>query len=273
MKKICKKKTRLWTKVVLLIVAFLLFLLAVLASLFIYSATIDLKNKMRLKKNHPVFYAISQNDPELLHQLIRDGHDVNAKLNETSTMKASLRWTRPVWPKVFDRNYSLKDIKEWDNRASALIKVLIDNGADVNSSDFPSLAFSAQWHLENTVKILLKADANPNLETKDYGLPLHEVFVYYWDDWQNETIIKLLVNHGADVNCQDKSGDTPLHLAVTHDADVSIVKFLLEAAADPSLKNKEGQTALDIEKSYPNSNQELIDLLEFYTKKEADMSD
>ncbi|HPC65259.1 MAG TPA: hypothetical protein PK525_11635, partial [Anaerohalosphaeraceae bacterium] len=137
----------------------LFFLLVVIACFMLA----EKKREARLKKEKHLFYAISRNDPELLLQMIREGHDVNTKWNGWSTTDAALKWTRP---KVRGKTFILKDLQDWDNKASSLINIMIQNGLNIKSLDPPPLSFAAYWHLENTVKILLGAGANPNVGTK-----------------------------------------------------------------------------------------------------------
>ena len=233
----------------------LFFLLVIIVTFVVIE---EMQNAQAKREQH-LFYAILRNDSGLLLQMIKEGHDVNTMWKGWSTTDAALKWTRP---KVRERNYSLKELQAWDNRASLLISILIENGVNVDSLDPSLLSFAAYWHLENTARRLLEGGVNPNLGSKDYGVsPLHGVFTFYDDDWKNNNILKLLIDYGADVNCQDEEGNTPLHLAILYNADVSIIKYLLDAGALLSLQNGRGQTAFDIEKTSPNPNQQLLSLL------------
>jgi len=79
-----------------------------------------------------------------------------------------------------------------------------------------------------------------NLQTKKNGLtPLHCACAEYSED-QYETI-KLLLRMGANPNVKDNYGATPLHYAAYQGRD-GAVKLLLENCANPSVSNKSGKT-------------------------------
>jgi ankyrin repeat protein len=222
-------------------------------------------HEQRLQQRLGIRYPVVRNDPELLQQMIKEGHS----LDDGPLIYEAISNTRP---NARERNYTLQEIQDWDTKASLLVEILIEHGADLNSTggivDWPPLAFAACWHLETVVEMLLKAGADPNLGIKaDNNSPLHWAFVYFWDDRKNNRILELLVHYGADVNALDEHGDTSLHKAIDHEADISIIKLFLEAGADPSLKNKDGLTALDMERSCPDPNAEVVKLLEYYLRE------
>ena len=66
-----------------------------------------------------------------------------------------------------------------------------------------------------------------------------------WDAKRQVKTIRCLINAGANVNLQDKNGASPLHRAVrTRCAEA--VLCLLKAGSDPLLKNKPGSTAFHL---------------------------
>jgi len=62
-----------------------------------------------------------------------------------------------------------------------------------------------------------------------------------WDGRKQVATIRCLIDAGANVNLQDKNGATPLHRAVRTRC-AAAVRFLLGAGSDPFLKNKSGST-------------------------------
>ena len=94
-----------------------------------------------------------------------------------------------------------------------IIKLLIENGADVNNKNF--------------------IDSSP---------------LHYAVELKNTEIIKLLIDKGADVNNKNSFGDTPLHRAVFNSLENT--KILIENGADIKAKDKDGKTPLDIAKDY-----------------------
>lgn len=88
------------------------------------------------------------------------------------------------------------------------IKVLIENGVDINKRD-------------------------------DWGdTPLHLAI-----NLELIEIIELLINKGADVNKVDYYGKTPIRWLSSHNKN--IVKMLLEYGTDPNIKDNDGRTVLD----------------------------
>lgn len=62
-----------------------------------------------------------------------------------------------------------------------------------------------------------------------------------WDAENQVKTIRCLLNAGANINIQDKNGAAPLHRAVRTRC-AAAAKCLLEAGCDPTLRNKAGST-------------------------------
>ena len=102
------------------------------------------------------------------------------------------------------------------------IKVLIENGVDINARDF----------FDET--------------------PLHWAV-----NLELIEIIELLINKGADVNKVDYYGQTPIRWLSSHNKN--IVKMLLEYGIDPNIKDNDGRTILD--DAYEENFTDAIELL------------
>lgn len=66
-----------------------------------------------------------------------------------------------------------------------------------------------------------------------------------WDAKRQVKTIRTLLDAGADINLQDKNGATPLHRAVRTRC-AAAVECLLQSGCDPRLKNKPGSTAFHL---------------------------
>ena len=139
-------------------------------------------------------------------QLVREGADVNAKdrdkLNYTPLMYVS-----------FDGS-------------TELIKLLLDNGADVNAKN------------ESGVTPIMIASINGYLDT-----------------------VELLIDNGADVNAKNESGVTPIMIA-SNNGCLSTVELLIDNGANLYAKNNTGQTALDIAKEEGHT--DVVEFIEVY---------
>jgi ankyrin repeat protein len=74
------------------------------------------------------------------------------------------------------------------------------------------------------IQMLLRAGANPNIQSIFGRNPLHAAIIYDNDG----DIIRLLLNSGANPNIQENTGHTPLHIAIRtnkHEAIEDLVPF------------------------------------------------
>jgi len=120
-----------------------------------------------------------------------------------------------------------------------IVKVLVQNGADVNAVDDEgntSLMSAASGNnKENTleiVKFLVQNGADVNAIDKMGFTPL-----IHAADGNNPAVVKLLLDKNADVNVQNKYQETPLMMllkARNTTNSMDIAKMLLEKGADPN---------------------------------------
>ena len=122
------------------------------------------------------------------------------------------------------------------------IQKILDQGAHVNAANkegtTPLLLACSIAQVE-TVKLLLKANADPNIAYADGDACLHAAIA---SDCSKETIQEI-IDHGAEVNSVNKRGRTALLLGCFY-RQTDSVKVLLEAGADPSIADEEGFSCL-----------------------------
>jgi len=107
------------------------------------------------------------------------------------------------------------------------MKVLIDEGVDVNmKNEYDYTPIHIQQD-EGVVRLLIDAGADVNARTCNGITPLHHNYN------KSEEVIRLLIEAGADVNARNIDGYSPLHF---HN-DEKVVRLLIKAGADVNAKN------------------------------------
>jgi ankyrin repeat protein len=164
------------------------------------------------------FIAIKRDDPGALRQLLARGFDVNTPSPEglhglyLALQEPALKAAEALidWPKTNLEARTARDESPLMMAAlkghTALVKKLIDKGADVNKPGWAPLHYAATGgHLE---------------------------------------IMSLLLEHHAFIDAESPNGTTPLMMAA-HYGTPAAVKLLLEAGADTAMKNQLGLSAVD----------------------------
>jgi len=178
--------------------------------------------------NSALYYALTRNpDLEVSRRMIQYGADVNAPsvngmlpLN-IATSKANELQLQIVMMQAMGldtadeavQNELKKNLFREMNKAIAMTKMLLENGADVNMKS-------------------------------SLGTPLMNAVTNIW----NNEIVELLLQAGANVNEADKDGRTAIFYAAASGND-DIVTALIKAGADPDHKDNSGKTYLEIEKT------------------------
>ena len=131
------------------------------------------------------------------------------------------------------------------------LKILVENGADVNKKegDWSALMLASANRNIEAVKYLLSIGAD--LEIK-YGGGFPHFTALGWAAVYGFTdIAKILVDNGADTNCVEEDGTTLLmHILITEDPNPEVIQLLLENGADASATSKGGITPLQVATSY-----------------------
>ena len=119
---------------------------------------------------------------------------------------------------------------------------LIAAGADVNEKGKVSgpLSCAVCWGRTDVVKVLIDNGADVNAKDDSGDTPLH------WAAFTGaRKITRMLIAAGADVNAKDSEGWTPLHMAALH-GQGRIVRMLLAAGADPNISDNRKRIAADL---------------------------
>ncbi|KAG4279189.1 hypothetical protein FPRO04_13663 [Fusarium proliferatum] len=128
-----------------------------------------------------------------------------------------------------------------ENGHEAVIKVLLNNDADVESKDAygrTPLSLAAERGRWAVVKVLLDKDADVESKDQDGRTPL-------WCAVENghEAVVRLLLENGAEIKSKDKGGRTLLSWAATNGHE-GVVRLLLQNGAEIESKDKDAWTPL-----------------------------
>jgi len=191
--------------------------------------------------------AIHTGNAKVVQRRIDDGFDVNETINgdpiicDVFQLYASRYRYEPAPTK--------KNIRE--NKIVEILKVLIDNGANVDAVDKQRGWSSLFWALAHfnteAVELLVNKGADVTLTDEEGYTPLHYA--------QLPESVKILVDKGADVNARAKNGNTPLHMVPV----VDTAQILISHGADVNAKNNDGETPLDL--AIRDGYKELVELL------------
>lgn len=133
----------------------------------------------------------------------------------------------------------------WRNELDAA-KLLIQSGADVNAKDgkaVTALMYASEKNSHHVAKLLIEKGADINEKNHKGETAL------MWAAWRDSPdVTTLLLEQGADVNVKDNNGWTALIYALTH-SSLDVVKLMIEKGADVNAKNKAGKSALDVSNS------------------------
>ena len=172
---------------------------------------------------------------DLVELLIQQGADINVK---------------DGWGHNTPLYYSIGNMLSTTNNDNSnvdIMKLLIDNGADVKMEGNTLIHLAARTGKTEVVQLLLEKGADISAKDDRGRTALHRIFDFSNSDSDKARLSKdmvgLLLAKGLDVNLKDKNGRTPLHLAAGS-ADKDIIKLLLDKGANINAKNNNGGTPL-----------------------------
>lgn len=125
-----------------------------------------------------------------------------------------------------------------------ITKLLLDKGADINSTDFYSytpLNLASYYGFTDVVQFLLSRGADPNIVNNNGESPLLSAAQKGYTE-----IAQILIENGANVNESEKDKNwTALHFSAKQ-GNGALVCLLLEREANSNKKDKNGQTAIEV---------------------------
>ncbi|KAH6664496.1 hypothetical protein B0J14DRAFT_523182, partial [Halenospora varia] len=143
--------------------------------------------------------------------------EVNSFLERKAQVESSIQALLAVKKYPFDLEYSQRFPKE-----------------------MTGLHLVAYFGVKAVVKLLLDQGADVNLKDNYKRTPLHQASVN-----GHTKVVQLLLDQGADVNSKDSDGKTPLDLA-SASGHAEVVQLLLDQGADVNSKDSYGRMPLDL---------------------------
>ncbi len=122
------------------------------------------------------------------------------------------------------------------------VRMLVESGADVNSTDEHGIG-ALLTLTPSVTEYLLAQGADPNSQTNENGAPVLVGIAYM----NNADCVRLLLEGGADPNTPQKStGETPLHSCLSKPGGnhQEVVELLLKHGANPNLRTIRGVKTL-----------------------------
>jgi ankyrin repeat protein len=226
--------------------------------------------------NQELINAFKNKDIEAVKSFIASGIDINYRAPGTATYL----------------DYAWCGFGEYDFE---IVKLLIDNGAELNESSHPAIVCASGRGNIDEIQYILDRGANinatshvgtsalwhaaykGNIELVKFllrnGLDIHKHggrALQVATSSGNRDIVQLLVEEKVDINYQvfDKHADksnTPLHYAALF-GHLEITHFLLKNGANPALKNHYGYRPYSLAKK--QKYKEIMDLIASYEPKE-----
>ena len=181
--------------------------------------------------------------------LIDFSADVNLQdsKGKTALMKTCELFIAAEYPQLLELHRGVPedvDKSEFENvRASSIVKLLLDNGAQVHLQDsegVTALMIACQKGVETCVEYLTRTDSDVNLQDNKGKTALMRACRVGIED-----IVKILLNKTAQINLRDNAGQTALMFACKY-GWTDVAKLLLMGGAQISIQDKRGESALTI---------------------------
>ena len=181
-----------------------------------------------------LLFVVKNASMEEVTRLIQEGADVNAvvgSLGKTPLMIAAR----------FNENPDV-------------LRVLIDNRADVNAVDddgkTPLMLAAKENSNPDALQILIDNGADVNAVVEE-GLSEGMTPLMYAARFnENPDVLRVLIDSGANVNAVDGDGMTPLMFATWFNENPDVLRLLMDKGANVAIKDKEGKNALDYAYEY-----------------------
>ncbi|OUM65276.1 hypothetical protein PIROE2DRAFT_7737 [Piromyces sp. E2] len=237
----------------------------------------------------PLMHAVRSKKIDLIEYIVENGADVNCtNINDESALNIACygRITRKnllIVQCLIDHGANINKIYNVKKKSTylrrreywrvtpliyainrqnfKLVKLLVENGADVNGKDINGLTalyytiFLNKKYI-NIVEYLLNHGANINEIINNQN----ETVLFYAVKYSNETIVKLLVDNGADINHKNKDNNIPLGTVTYKNKGANFFEMLINKNVNFEELNKNNGNSIFLN-SLSNFNKTLFNYI------------
>ena len=156
-------------------------------------------------------------------------------------------------------------LSEWsyNDTKKQMAQLLINSGANINSSPKSLLKSSIDLKDVEITQLLINKGADPNALINKSDTPLFYILDKYSITTSDVCIVKMLIKAGINVNQLNKDGESGLILLVRNCGGdpnkIEIIDLLLKAGADPTAKDKYGNDIFSMLKYSSDGLKEYFD--------------
>ena len=141
-------------------------------------------------------------------------------------------------------------------RIYSMVDLLLKANADPNlqlKDGATPLILASELGYTDIVRLLIQANADPNLPLADGSSAIHTASRKGYSD-----VVRVLLGANVDPNCQTKMGDTALSTACFN-GHTAVVSMLLNANADPNISKSDNITPLHM--ASQNGHYDIVNML------------
>lgn len=225
----------------------------------------------------PLHAAVQAGKIQSVKMLLDAGANINAMTGDGSPLfLAAAAGDENISLLLLERGADIRLTDKWggtalnaameSGRSEAVIRLLIDKGANPNSKSRMFTALFAAARSPDLTRLLLSKGANPNLKNDDGSTPLHAAAHN-----KNNEVGVLLLNAGADIGAVAKGYGTPLHVAAGS-GNVIMAEFLLSKGADVNSLNCCGNNSTPLHEAVAKTNPNDFAMIELLLERGANVN-
>lgn len=198
-----------------------------------------------VRNSRPLDAAIRRGDMKVVKIKAKKVRDINERIDRFTYLGNCFLLSRNA-PR--EKTPTAGQITEYNNTVFEMIRILVENGADVNAKceeevygRTPLIMAIASGN-EDAVKYLLNKGASLKIADNNGRTPLMVAVA------TTKIPVDLLLHYDNEksINNQDHEGNTALHILLLSGDFPQTVQLLLEHGADVVLENNEGLTVTEI---------------------------